>query len=67
MDKIPGSIFGRHQPLRRLLDRLAELHCKQLLAHKLWHRMAKEKQFNRKVMMNAELHNLQQSIDKLVD
>jgi len=55
------------ETLQEQLDRLAELHSKQLDANKLLHRMAKEKQFNRKVMMNAELRNLQQSIDKLVD
>lgn len=54
------------ESLREQLDRLAVLTTKQLEAQKIATRLAQEKQFNRKVALNAELRNLQQAIDTLV-
>ncbi len=47
------------ETLREQLERLSELNRKQLEASKITHRMAQEKQFNRKVALNAELRDLQ--------
>jgi hypothetical protein len=55
----------KDETLREQLDRLAVLSVKQLEAKKIATRLAQEKQFNRKVALNAELRNLQQTIDTL--
>jgi len=54
------------ESLREQLDRLAVLSAKQLEAKKMATRLAQEKQFNRKVALNAELRDLQQTIDTLL-
>ena len=54
------------ETLREQLDRLAELKSKQIEAKKLATRLAQEKQFNRKVALNAELRDVQKIVDALV-
>ena len=54
------------ETLREQLDRLAELKSKQIEVNKLATRLAQEKQFNRKVALNAELRDVQKIVDTLV-
>ena len=54
------------ESLREQLDRLALLASKQLEANKLASRLNQEKQFNRKVELNAHLRHLRQQLDGLI-
>lgn len=54
------------ETLREQLNRLADLSSKQQQASKLASRLAQEKQFNRKVAINAELRSVQQQIHQLL-
>ena len=54
------------ESLREQLDRLALLASKQLEANKLASRLSQEKQFNRKVELNAHLRSLRQELDGLI-
>ena len=54
------------ESLREQLDRLALLASKQLEANKLANRLNQEKQFNRKVELNAHLRSLRQELDGLI-
>ena len=54
------------ETLREQLDRLALLASKQLEADKLASRLSQEKQFNRKVELNAHLRTLRQQLDGLL-
>lgn len=54
-----------NEPLRDQLDRLATLSAKQAVAAKLETQLRQEKQFNRKVDINAQLRNLHQAIKSL--
>ena len=53
------------ESLRQQLDRLALLGSKQLEVDKLANRVNQEKQFNRKVELNAHLRTLKQQLDGL--
>ena len=53
------------ESLRDQLDRLSTLTAKQVAAAKLETRLAQEKQFNRKVTINAELRTLRTELDSL--
>jgi hypothetical protein len=53
------------ESLRNQLDRLSALAAKQVAAAKLESRLNLEKQFNRKVTINAELRNLRNELDSL--
>ena len=53
------------EPLRDQLDRLSSLAAKQLAAAKIDARLNAEKQFNRKVTINAELRTLRTELDSL--
>lgn len=67
------QIFRQHlpllaragEPLREQLDRLTALVAKQAAATKLESRLKAEKQFNRKVEINAQLRTLRQDISRL--
>ena len=54
------------ETLRKQLARLAELASKQLELDKLALKLEREKQFNRKVELNAHLRHLRQQLDGLV-
>ena len=54
------------ESLRAQLARLAELASKQLELDKLALKLEREKQFNRKVELNAHLRHLRQQLDGLV-
>ena len=54
------------ETLREQLARLAELASKQLELDKLALKLEREKQFNRKVELNAHLRHLRQQLDGLV-
>ena len=53
------------ESLRDQLDRLAQLHAKQAAADKLESRLALEKQFNRKVEINAQLRTIRSELHAL--
>jgi len=53
------------EPLRDQLDRLSTLIAKQAAAAKLETRLAQEKQFNRKVELNAQLRNIRSELEVL--
>ena len=53
------------EKLREQVQRLAELQAKKTEAEKLESRIRKEKQFNRKIELNAELRKLKAEIAKL--
>ena len=53
------------EPLRDQLDRLSALTAKQAAAAKLETRLAQEKQFNRKVELNAQLRNIRSELQAL--
>jgi hypothetical protein len=53
------------EPLRDQLDRLSTLTAKQAAAAKLETRVAQEKQFNRKVELNAQLRNIRRELQAL--
>jgi len=53
------------ESLRDQLDRLSALAAKQVAAAKLESRLNAEKQFNRKVTINAELRTLRDELDLL--
>jgi hypothetical protein len=53
------------EPLRDQLDRLSTLTAKQAAAAKLETRVAQEKQFNRKVELNAQLRNIRSELHAL--
>jgi hypothetical protein len=53
------------ESLREQLDRLSLLSAKQAAATKLESRLAQEKQFNRKVEINAQLRTIRQELDGL--
>ena len=53
------------ETLRDQLDRLSLILVKQAAAAKLESRLAQEKQFNRKVEINAQLRNIRLEIDRL--
>ena len=53
------------ESLRDQLDRLSRLSIKRAAAAKLETRLAREKQFNRKVALNAELRDLQKMVMEL--
>ena len=55
------------ESLRDQLDRLSLLSAKQMAAAKLESRLAQEKQFNRKVEINAQLRTIRQEIDALTN
>jgi len=55
----------RGETLRDQLERLAELASKQLEANKLAVRLKQEKQFNRKVEINAQLRTIRQELESL--
>ena len=54
------------ETLREQLDRLAQLQAKQAAAAKLQARLAQEKQFNRKVELNAQLRTIRGELQALV-
>lgn len=54
------------ESLREQLDRLALVAIKQLEANNLASRLSQEKQFNRKVELNAHLRHLRQQLDGLL-
>ena len=53
------------ETLREQLDRLAQLQAKQAAAAKLQARLAQEKQFNRKVELNAQLRTIRGELQAL--
>lgn len=53
------------ESLREHIDRAAQLRAKQTESRKLAARLSQEKQFNRKVELNAQLRALNQQIDNL--
>lgn len=53
------------ESLREQLDRLSSLATNQTVAAKLEARLAQEKQFNRKVQINAQLRIIKQELDTL--
>ena len=53
------------EPLRDQLDRLAQLQAKQAAADKLKTQLAQEKQFNRKVEINAQLRTIRSELQAL--
>lgn len=53
------------EPLRDHLDRLAQLQAKQAAAAKLEARLVQEKQFNRKVELNAQLRTIRGELQAL--
>ena len=53
------------ETLRDQLDRLAQLEAKQAAAAKLESRLAQEKQFNRKVEINAQLRTIRSELQAL--
>ena len=55
------------ESLRDQLDRLSLLSAKQAAAAKLETRLAQEKQFNRKVEINAQLRTIRQELDSLTN
>lgn len=55
------------ESLRDQLDRLSLLSVKQAAAAKLETRLAQEKQFNRKVEINAQLRTIRQELDSLTN
>ena len=55
------------ESLRDQLDRLSLLSAKQAAAAKLEMRLAQEKQFNRKVEINAQLRTIRQELDSLTN
>lgn len=55
------------ESLRDQLDRLSLLSAKQTAAAKLESRLTQEKQFNRKVEINAELRNIRQELASLTN
>lgn len=55
------------ESLRDQLDRLAALAAKHAAAVKLEARLAQEKQFNRKVELNAQLRTIRQELDSLTN
>ena len=55
------------EPLRDQLERLSLLSTKQTAAAKLETRLAQEKQFNRKVEINAQLRTIRQELDSLTN
>jgi hypothetical protein len=55
------------ESLRDQLDRLSLLSAKQTAAAKLETRLAQEKQFNRKVEINAQLRTIRQELDSLTN
>lgn len=55
------------ESLRDQLDRLSLLSVKQTAAAKLETRLAQEKQFNRKVEINAQLRTIRQELDSLTN
>ena len=60
------AIPARHgEPLRDQLDRLAALAAKQAAAAKLEARLNTEKQFNRKVEINAQLRTIRTELEAL--
>ncbi len=63
-DIIPLSV-RKNEPLDGLVARLDLLRIKEREMAKIHARLKKEKQFNRRVKINAELRKLNQEIDKL--
>ncbi len=65
-EKILGSLMPFAKPegedIRVCIERLAEIRCKETEAEKLESRIRKEKQFNRRVELNAELRKLRNEI-----
>ena len=55
------------ESLRDQLDRLSLLSAKQAAAAKLETRLAQEKQFNRKIEINAQLRTIRQELDSLTN
>lgn len=55
------------ESLRDQLDRLSLLSAKQTAAARLETRLAQEKQFNRKVEINAQLRTIRQELDSLTN
>ena len=53
------------ETLRDQLDRLAQLQAKQVAAARLETQLAQEKQFNRKVEINAALRQLKTELEQL--
>lgn len=53
------------EPLRDQLDRLSDLSTKQAAAAKMEARLAQEKQFNRKVELNAQLRTIRSELHAL--
>lgn len=67
-EKILRSLMPKirnDENLREQVQRLAELQAKKTEAEKLESRIRKEKQFNRKIELNAELRKLKAEIAKL--
>ncbi len=60
---MPGSRDGEN--LREQVQRLSEMRIKQNELEKLESRIRKEKQFNRKIELNAELRKLKNEIESL--
>ena len=53
------------ESLREQLDRLAQLRSAQAASRKLAARLAQEKQFNRKVELNAQLRTIAHQLEIL--
>ena len=63
--QFPWSRNRHGESLREQCDHLSLLSAKQLAAAKLDTRVTQEKQFNRKVALNAQLRELKTEIDQL--
>ena len=66
LDVLIPEESGADEPIVKRVERLEEIRAKQREAERIKARLAKEKQFNRKVAINATLRQVQSELDALV-